>query len=159
MKRSFLVVQLAAAFVFAMVLGASAQVQQTPFSNITITQCNPHIHPAGVSHPWIDPYGFVHQIDDFPFSEAFLAVTYTNMAAQPATAVDFGLVSRGDLIAVAHDTGTFSPGAVINHEFVINRQIFPRILPDPSGNNAPACAVLKVTYADGSVWRNPAPPL
>jgi hypothetical protein len=84
----------------------------------------------------------------FPSWDAFLGVSYTNQASIAATEVDFGLVARGTLVAVAKDVGSFAPDAQINHEFVVSREIFPL------HTAAPYCAVLRVKYADGSVWHN-----
>ena len=140
------------------VIGAIALAQaqtaprQTAGSHITVNTCNPHRHHAGVTHPWIDPYGIWHPATGFPYSEGFLEIAYTNDAKSAAKEIDFGLVSRGTMIAVATDVGTFSPGAVIDHEFVVSPEIFP------IGTSLPYCAVLRVKYADGTEWRNPHPP-
>lgn len=135
-------------------LPANAQtVRQTPGSRITVTQCNPHRHTVGTAaHPWIDPYGNYHNVANFPYDVGFLGVTYTNDARVAAKEVDFGLVARNSLIAVAKDVGTFSPGAKIDHEFSVDPQIFP------IGTAFPRCAILRVKYADGREWRNPNPP-
>jgi hypothetical protein len=141
-----------AAFALA-ALPASAQgLQQTPGSRITITQCNPHRHRVSGAHPWIDPYGVYHGPENFPYTEGFLAVTYTNDAPKAAKEIDFGLVARGSLIAVTKDVGTFTNGATIAHEFSVDPEIFP------VGTAFPYCAVLRVQYADGSIWNNPNPP-
>ena len=131
---------------------AGQQLQQTPGSRITVTQCYPHRHRVGSSHPWVDPYGIYHTPRRFPYTEGFLAVTYMNDARKAASEVDFGLVSRGSLIAVAKDVGNFSNGAKIAHEFSLDPEVFP------IGTAFPYCAVLRVKYADGSVWENPRPP-
>ncbi|HEV2261956.1 MAG TPA: hypothetical protein VGR69_06705 [Candidatus Rubrimentiphilum sp.] len=143
-------------FVCILVAGSVAVAQglkQTPGSQITVSQCDPHRHAVGtVGHPWIDPYGNLHTAANFPYSEGFLAITYSNNAPKVATEVDFGLVSRGSLIAVANDRGTFSPGVNIDHEFDVSPEIFP------IGTSFPYCAVIRVKYADGTEWRNPNPP-
>jgi len=131
---------------------ASAELRQTPGSNILVTTCDPHRHTAAEAHPWIDPYGVWHYHGAFPYYDAFLAITFKNQAAVNVTEIDFGLVSRGWLIAVAKDVGTFSPGVAIDHEFVVSPEIFP------IGTTAPYCAVLRVKYADGTIWVNPTPP-
>lgn len=126
---------------------------QTPGSQIAIAQCYPHLHTAAEAHPWIDPYGFWHYgPTGFPSWDGFLAVTYTNQAKVAATEVDFGLVARGSLVALAKDVGSFAPGVSIDHEFVISREVFPL------GTALPICAVMRVKYADGSEWVNPSPP-
>lgn len=143
---------LVAAWLFA--VPASAQdLRQTRGSNITVEQCNPHRHSAGSpGHTWIDPYGNLHGRGNFPYTVGFLAVEYTNDARKTAREIDFGLVSRGSLIALAKDVGTFSRGVRINHEFSLDPEVFP------IGTAFPFCAVMRVKYADGTEWRNPAPP-
>ena len=130
---------------------ASAQphLRQTPGSQITVSQCRPHLHTAAQAHPWIDPYGYWHYHGFFPYEEGFLEITYVNNANVAATEIDFGLVARHSLIAVVTDKGTFSPGATVDHEFSVDRQIFP------IGTEFPYCAVMRVIYTDGSTWTNP----
>lgn len=100
----------------------------------------------------VDPYGVYHGITDFPYQVGFLAITYTNDAPVAAKEIQFGLVSRGTLIAVTKDVGTFSNGVKIDHEFSLDPEVFP------IGTALPYCAVLSITYADGTQWRNPNPP-
>jgi hypothetical protein len=126
--------------------------QQTPGSQILITNCDPHRHTPAQAHPWIDPYGTTHTQNNFPSWDAFLTISYQNQASKAATEIGFGLVTRGSLVAVTKDLGTFSTGVSISHEFVVSSEIFP------IGTTPPYCAVLWVKYADGSVWVNPHPP-
>jgi hypothetical protein len=128
------------------------ETRQTPGANIMVMTCNPHRHSPGEAHPWIDPYGSHRVANAFPYDEGFLAIDYKNDAKMAATEIDFGLVVRDSLIATAKDTGTFSPGIKIQHEFVISREVFP------IGTTFPYCAVLRVKYRDGSEWHNPNPP-
>ncbi|HVA27110.1 MAG TPA: hypothetical protein VNF68_02955 [Candidatus Baltobacteraceae bacterium] len=144
-----LTVILAAALLAPIV--ASAQIKQTPGSKILVTACDAHRHTAAEAHPWIDPYGAWHY-HTFPYQDAFLTISYANQASINATEIDFGLVARGWLIAVARDVGAFSPGVAIDHEFVVSPEIFP------IGTALPYCAVMRVKYADGSIWVNPTPP-
>ena len=131
----------------------SGGMQQTPGSNITVMQCNPHRHAADTpGHPWIDPYGRYHPSVRFPYSDGFLAVSYANDAHKPAREVEFGLVAGHWLVALVKDVGTFSPGARIEHEFSLDREVFP------IRTKTPYCAVLRVKYADGTEWVNPRPP-
>jgi hypothetical protein len=142
-----------AALLLALCPPALAQERQTPGSRIQVEVCHPHRHTAAEAHPWIDPFGVWHYGRvDFPWWDGFLQVTYRNQAGVAASEVDFGLVARGSLVAVAKDVGTFSPGVRIDHEFVISREVFPL------GTEFPYCAVLRVRYSDGSVWTNPNPP-
>ena len=127
--------------------------KQTPGSNVTVTQCSAHQHATGYpGHPWIDPYGVYHSAEHFPVAIGYLAITYRNDKGVPAKEIDFGLVARNSLIAVAKDAGTFAPGVSIAHEFSVDPEIFP------IGTQFPYCAVMRVKYADGSEWRNPNPP-
>lgn len=149
----FLRLFLAGALAAAALPAAAQDVQQTPGSQITVSQCAPHRHRAGTpGHPWIDPYGIYHTAYDFPYEAGFLAITYANDAPKTASEIDFGLVSRGTLIALAKDVGTFSTGVKIDHEFSLDPEVFP------IGTALPYCAVLRIKYADGSEWSNPHPP-
>jgi hypothetical protein len=140
------------AIVVLLPVSAAAQILQTPGSEVFLMECYPHRHTSTQSHPWIDPYGYWHNNPAyFPSWDAFLGIVYKNQSSLDATEVDFGLVARGSLIAVAKDVGRFSPGVTIDHEFVVSREIFPL-------NAVPYCTVLRVRYADGSAWRNPTPP-
>ena len=138
-------------------IAISMPLRQTPGSHIQITHCNVHTHPPNVRHPWVDVYGVTHPVTDFPADQAFLAIAYTNTATKAAREIDFGLVSRGELIAIAHDRD-FERDGLVAHEFVILRMFHPRELPNRFNADLPYCAVLKVTYSDGSSWRNPNPP-
>jgi hypothetical protein len=144
----------AAAVIALPVLAAAQELEQTPGSHIQVTWCHPHLHTAAQRHPWIDVWGRWHPGPGFPYWDAFLGISYRNTASVAATEVDFGLVARGHLIAVARDVGTFSPSVSIeDHEFSIARDTFP------IGTAFPYCAVMQVKYADGSVWENPHQPM
>jgi len=66
--------------------------------------------------------------------------------------IEFGLVANGVLRAEVRDVGTFSPGAEIKHSFGISANVFP------IQTGLPQCIPLRITFADGSKWRNPALP-
>jgi hypothetical protein len=132
-------------------IAASPQTLQTAGSKIAVFECNPHTHTMPQAHPWIDPYGITHyNPSSFPYWDAFLGIVYENRADVSATEVDFGLVAGGGVIAEVKDIGNFAPGVKIDHEFVVSREIFPLA-------STPYCSVLRVKYADGSAWANPAP--
>ena len=137
-----------AAALLSCIPAAAQSLRQTPGSRIMVTECSPHRHVVGEAHPWIDPYGIYHSALQFPYTEGFLAITYTNEATKTVKEVDFGLVSRGSLIAVAKDVGTFTTGAKIDHEFSLDPEVFP------IGTAFPYCAIMRVQYTDGSVWEN-----
>lgn len=151
-SRARFIALIAAAGVMCSPIPALA-LQQTPGSNIEITFCYPHLHVQSEAHRWIDIWGRRHTGLVFPYWDAFLAISFRNLASTPATEVDFGLVARGNLIAIAKDVGRFSTGALIKgDEFSVSRDIFPM------GNAVPYCAVLRVIYANGTIWKNPDPP-
>jgi hypothetical protein len=76
---------------------------------------------------------------------------YQSEAAMPATAVVFGLVSGGRLVGLGEDDGVFARDAVIRHDVMLSQEIFPL---GPQTH----CVVLRVLYANGMAWFNPAPP-
>jgi hypothetical protein len=134
------------------VSAATQPLQQTAGSHVQVTWCHPHIHTAAQRHPWIDVWGRWHPGPFFPYWDAFLGVSFRNTAPVVATEIDFGLVARGYLVDVARDVGTFSPGVLIeDHEFTMARDVFPL------GTAYPFCEVLRVKYANGTVWENPHP--
>ncbi len=173
MKRLLLIAQITAAIFFAFGLSAlSASAQKIPGrSSLAPSPSFPHIDVTGCSvswqstmRPWSDPFGATHH--ELANNQAFLQISYSNTSTAPATAVVFGLVSYGKLIAVAHDSaaahqiGAFSHNALVTGQFAIPGTVFPRLFPvEAGGDGIPYnCAVLKVAYADGSVWRNENPP-
>jgi hypothetical protein len=74
-------------------------------------------------------------------------ISFTNNNDSPATHVVFGLVTDGAVMETIDDSGTFSKGVTINHLF-----------PDTNPSVNQEFAVQTVTFADGSVWNNPAVP-
>ena len=55
------------------------------------------------------------------------------------------------MVAEVRDVGTFSPGAEIKHQFGLSPNVFPL------GTSIVECVPLKITFVDGSKWKNPAP--
>jgi hypothetical protein len=80
---------------------------------------------------------------------AMLMVDFANESANPITAVDFGLVKDGKLVATVRDTGTFAPKARVMHAFGIEETAIPDQI------TASSCLPLRVQYADGTSWMNP----
>jgi hypothetical protein len=108
---------------------------QTPGSPIAMTEC------------WaLDGGGHTR------FSEVH--VSYVDTAAQPATHVDIGLTENGVLVWHKVDVGMFSPNVPILHVF---EQRNGGIIGSDMMHQR--CVVLGVTYADGSTWTNPSPPV
>jgi hypothetical protein len=108
-----------------------------------MTQCDPHPYNDATSGFRATPYK--------SGLRAILAMQYRNEAATPATAVVFGLVSGGKLVGLGEDDGMFARGVVIRHDVLLNQEIFPL---GPQTH----CVVLRVLYANGMAWFNPAPP-
>jgi hypothetical protein len=122
---------------------ASAQIPQTQGSNILITRCD--AKPYYASEP---------AFHDSPYKSgerATLTLGYQNEAPSVATEVVFGLVSDGKLVTWTEDTGKFTTGATINRDAMMLSQAIPE-------RSETHCVVLGVRYANGVVWRNPAPP-
>jgi hypothetical protein len=80
---------------------------------------------------------------------AMLMVDFANESASPITAVDFGLVKDGKLVAMVRDTGVFAPKASVMHAFGISESAVPDRVTSSS------CVALRVQYADGKSWMNP----
>lgn len=78
-----------------------------------------------------------------------LGIDYTNVTNVVMHQIEFGLIVRGELVAEVKDVGTFSPGAEIKHKFGLSRNVFPL------QTSFAKCVPLKITFADGSKWKNP----
>lgn len=123
--------------------GAVHATPQTPGSNVLMTQCDPRPYNNATSGFRATPYKSGQR--------AILAIQYQNEAATPATAIVFGLVSSGKLVGLGQDDGIFARDAVIKHDLFLNQEIFPL-------GSQTHCVVLRVLYANGMAWFNPAPP-
>lgn len=123
--------------------GAAPALPQTPGSKVVMTQCDPRAYDNATSGFRVTPYK--------SGLRATLAMQYQNEAATPATAVVFGLVSGGRLVGLGEDDGVFASDAVIRHDVMLSQEIFPL---GPKTH----CVVLRVLYANGMAWFNPAPP-
>jgi len=83
---------------------------------------------------------------------AMVIVRYVNASSSPIATIDFGLVSDGKLTAMFRDNGSFAPQAEVMHAFGIQNSAVTTA-------GAPvSCVPLRVHYADGESWTNPAPP-
>lgn len=135
---------------FAVLLAtlAAPSVQAAAAANpIHVTGCQPN--PPQPTLRWIDVWGRPYYQ---PGVGGSLSISYVNNGSQPASAIEFGLVARGALVAEVRDVGTFSPGAPISHAFGLSPQVFPL------GTALPRCIALRVKWADGTHWTNPALP-
>jgi hypothetical protein len=92
----------------------------------------------------------VHDNDNVATSG--VEITFRNRTQRVARRVVFAMDYRGVERDVV-DVGKFSPHATIDHYF----DSFSGL--SYLGAQPNACAVKSVTYADGTLWRNPAIPL
>jgi hypothetical protein len=73
------------------------------------------------------------------------AIAFTNHYGVPATDVVFTVGNHGYIVDRFDDAGSFATGVTINHKFAENL-----------ANPEMRVAVEKATFADGTVWVNPA---
>jgi hypothetical protein len=74
-------------------------------------------------------------------------IQFTNRNASPATDIVFALRgTRGQVIGKIEDVGNYVQGQTVRHTFINNET-------DPNQQ----LTVEEATFADGSVWTNPAP--
>ncbi len=158
----------AAIIVAATAAGSMAQTKPAsiglishPPSNIHVSKCEPTegtttvyggyvpaYYPARTPYYWNDVYGRRFYQPTVSTTSPQLAIDYKNQGSKVATAIEFGLVARGHLVAEVRDVGTFSPGAEIKHRFGISKNVFPL------GTGLAQCLPLRVTYQDGTHWRS-----
>lgn len=108
----------------------------------------PGYYPA-YPYYWNNVYGARYYQPQVTRTSPKLAIDYVNDGSKVAATIEFGLVANRRLIAEVRDVGTFSPGAEIKHEFGLSSNVFP------IGTGMAQCVPLKITYKDGSKWRNP----
>ncbi|MBV8164771.1 MAG: hypothetical protein JOZ91_10945 [Candidatus Eremiobacteraeota bacterium] len=101
---------------------------------------------------WGDPYGFTAYQPPVTTTMPQLGIDYVNISHKTMSEIEFGLVANGRLVAEVRDVGTFSPGAEIKHKFGVSANIFPL------QTGLPQCVPLRIAFADGTHWRNPALP-
>lgn len=78
-----------------------------------------------------------------------LGIDYTNVTSVVMKQIEFGLIVKGVLVAEVKDVGTFSPNAEIKHKFGLSENVFPL------QTSYAKCVPLKITFEDGSHWKNP----
>jgi hypothetical protein len=101
---------------------------------------------------WGDAYGANFYQPPVSTTSPQLAIHYKNIAQKMMTAIEFGLIANGVLVDEVRDVGTFSPHAEIKHRFAISPNVFP------IRTGLPQCVPLRITFADGTKWRNPTLP-
>jgi hypothetical protein len=79
-------------------------------------------------------------------------IDFFNASSRPISAVEFGLIADGKLLAVLRDVGSFAPNARIMHAYGIAEAAVP------PANATTECVPLRVRYADGATWMNPSMP-
>jgi hypothetical protein len=127
---------------------------------ISVTTCNPQrnnymsggfapaYYPGGPYWGWPSVYGYNYY--QYPVQgDPTLSIDYSNATSVVMKDIEFGLIAHGQLVAEVRDVGTFSPGAEIKHQFGLNRNVFPL------GTSLVQCVPLKITFADGTKWKNP----
>ena len=121
-----------------------------PMLNVTTYPVGfvPGYYPYGAPYFWTDIYGYRYAQARVS-RNAFLAIDYFNRSAVPISSIEFGLVANGRLVAEVRDVGTFSPGAEIKHEFGLSPNVFP------IQTALAKCVPLRVTFQDGTRWKNP----
>lgn len=131
-------------------------------SLVNVSVCNPKLNvtqsggfagyaPGYYRGPafWGDAYGGRYYQPPVTTADPQLGIDYTNISSKAMHSIEFGLVANGILKAEVRDVGKFSPGAEIKHKFGISPNVFP------IGTGLPQCVPLRITFADGTKWRNP----
>jgi hypothetical protein len=106
----------------------------------------PGFYGGGV---WPDAYGVGFYQPPVTTSNPQLAIDYMNISHKTMKQIEFGLVVNGILRAEVKDAGTFSPNAEIKHRFGLSANVFP------IQSGLPQCFPLRITFEDGTKWRNP----
>jgi hypothetical protein len=96
---------------------------------------------------WPDSYGSTYYQPPSSTAGPVLLIAFTNISNKPIHIIEFGLLSNEILAGEVRDVGTFAPGSEIKHKLGLQ---LSAILPGSS-----RCVPLKITYADGTTWRNP----
>ncbi len=158
-------IKIAARLVVAALLCAGsfspAFAQPAPQHPVKVTTCDPRqnavaygpawtpaYYPYGPYY-WNDVYGARYWQPTYAQNNPTLGIDYTNQTSKVMKQIEFGLIANGNLVAEVKDVGTFSPGVEIKHEFGISRNVFPL------QTGLPRCVPLRITFEDGTHWRNP----
>jgi len=81
-----------------------------------------------------------------------LMIDFQNNSNKPIDSIEFAYLQDNKVHAVVRDVGTFAPGSVIMHAFTFNGMGAFNV------DSAMSCVPLRVRYADGTMWSNPAAP-
>ncbi|MBV8148371.1 MAG: hypothetical protein JO092_04705 [Candidatus Eremiobacteraeota bacterium] len=143
-------------------VAGAVQAHLTTTHPVTVTNCNPqrnHYMATGYA-PAYYPVGYRYwgwpavypgySYYQYPVQgEPTLSIDYSNATNMVMKDIEFGLVAHRNLVAEVRDVGTFSPGAEIKHSFGLSPNVFPL------GTSLVECVPLRITFADGSKWKNP----
>ncbi|HEY1978164.1 MAG TPA: hypothetical protein VGG89_16550 [Candidatus Baltobacteraceae bacterium] len=123
-------------------------------NNYMATGYAPAYYPVGVGPYWGWPAAYPgYTYYQYPVrGNPTLSIDYVNETTVPMKDIEFGLIAHGNLVAEVRDVGTFSPGAEIKHEFGLNPNVFPL------RTSMTECVPLRITFTDGTKWKNPAMP-
>jgi hypothetical protein len=128
----------ASALILSSALAASAADAPAP----TVALTPPSGSPVRLNSVWI------HKARGQGIEPGIIAVSFTNLAPATATNVSFNVLGFGKRVMdTISDAGTFTTGAVVQHEFPANEIDGQQTL-----------EVEEVDFADGSVWTKPMPP-
>jgi hypothetical protein len=130
---------------------------------VNVSVCNPQLnlqtvyagYAPGYYGPgayWPDVYGYRYYYPPAASSTTanpMLAIDYKNISPKTMSSIEFGLIANDRLVAEVRDVGTFTTGAEIKHKFAISANVFPL------QTGLPRCVPLRITFADGTKWRNP----
>jgi hypothetical protein len=141
---------------------APAYTHVTTAHPVQVNACNPQknvsYNYAGYTPGFYPPYGgywgwgsvYGPMYYQAPIqNDPTLGIDYVNATSAVMKQIEFGLIVRGDLVAEVKDVGTFSPGAEIKHKFGLNPNVFPL------QTSYAKCVPLKITFEDGTKWKNP----
>lgn len=169
-RFSLSVAALCLAAPFAASAAPSSQVAMTMASQLTtehpvrVNACNaernvsygwagytPGFYPGYAGGWWGYPsvYGPMYYQPPVASQSPTLGIDYMNVTHATMKQIEFGLLVRGSLVAEVKDVGTFSPGAEIKHKFGLDPNVFPL------QTSFTKCVPLKITFEDGSHWKNP----
>ncbi|MGA7569839.1 MAG: hypothetical protein WBG27_00460 [Candidatus Aquilonibacter sp.] len=136
--------------IFAAALTVTAPVQAQSMMGPEVVKVNGCAAQRATSgQSYIDFFGtHVTQSSTSPM----LMIDFQNNSNKPIESIEFAYLQGTKVNAVVRDVGTFAPGAVIMHAFSF----------DDKGafnmDSAMSCIPLRVRYADGTMWNNPAAP-
>ncbi|MBV8154373.1 MAG: hypothetical protein JO029_14520 [Candidatus Eremiobacteraeota bacterium] len=165
MKTTRILSRMVALVIFAAVPAAVSA--QAPAPHVTATHpikvstCNPQrntymatgytpaYYPGGPYWGWPTVYSGYSYYQYPVQGKPTLGIDYHNATTVTMKDIEFGLVAHGNLIAEVRDVGTFSPGAEIKHEFGLSPNVFPL------GTAMVECVPLRITFVDGTKWKNP----